>query len=209
MKRVVVIGGGVAGLGAAYKVRRAAAEGHDVSVTVLEKDGRVGGKVASEITHDGFVVDGGPDCFLTEKPAVHRIAEQTGIADRKMPTDESRKKTWILVARQALRDARRRHDVRARRSSCRSRRPGCSPGRASCAPAWTSSSRARNAGPRGTPPRSTTRRWRASSCAGWAARSSTGSRSRSWAACTRPIPRRCRSRPRTLGCWTWSRSSGA
>jgi oxygen-dependent protoporphyrinogen oxidase len=96
MKKVVVIGGGVAGLGAAYKIRRAAAEGHDVSVTLLEKDDRLGGKIASELTDDGFIVDGGPDCFLTEKPAVHRIAKLTGIEDDKMPTDESRKKTWIL-----------------------------------------------------------------------------------------------------------------
>ncbi len=96
MKKVVVIGGGVTGLGAAYKVKRAAAEGHEVSVTLVEKDGRLGGKVASEITADGFVVDGGPDCFLTEKPAVHRIAKLTGIDGDKLPTDEARKKTWIL-----------------------------------------------------------------------------------------------------------------
>jgi oxygen-dependent protoporphyrinogen oxidase len=96
MRSIVVIGGGVTGLGAAYKVRRAAAEGHDVAVTLVEKDGRVGGKIASEVTEDGFVVDGGPDCFLTEKPAVHRIAKLTGIEGDKLPTDESRKKTWIL-----------------------------------------------------------------------------------------------------------------
>lgn len=96
MKHVVVIGGGVSGLGAAYKVKRAADEGHDVSFTLLEKDGRLGGKIASEVTEDGFVVDGGPDCFLTEKPAVHRIAKLTGIETDKLPTDESRKKTWIL-----------------------------------------------------------------------------------------------------------------
>ncbi|MBA4370444.1 MAG: protoporphyrinogen oxidase [Coriobacteriaceae bacterium] len=96
MGHVVVIGGGVAGLGAAYKIGRAADEGHDVSFTLLEKDGRLGGKIVSERTGDGFVVDGGPDCFLTEKPAVHRIAKLTGIESGKLPTDDSRKKTWIL-----------------------------------------------------------------------------------------------------------------
>jgi oxygen-dependent protoporphyrinogen oxidase len=96
MKEIVVIGGGVAGLGAAYKVKRAAEEGHEVSFTLLEKDDRIGGKIAGEVTDDGFVVDGGPDCFLTEKPAVHRIAKLAGIESDKLPTDESRKKTWIL-----------------------------------------------------------------------------------------------------------------
>ncbi len=95
MRRVIIIGGGVAGLGAAYKVARAAAEGHDVTFELVEKDPRLGGKVLTE-TVDGFVVDGGPDCFLTEKPAVHRIAKLTGIFDDELPTDDARKRTFIL-----------------------------------------------------------------------------------------------------------------
>jgi len=101
MKRIIIIGGGVAGLGAAYKVTRAASEGHDVEFTLLEKDKRLGGKIQTEIVPDPsekgrFIVDGGPDCFLTEKPACHRIAKLTGIFDDELPTDDSRKRTWIL-----------------------------------------------------------------------------------------------------------------
>jgi oxygen-dependent protoporphyrinogen oxidase len=101
MKRVIIIGGGVAGLGAAYKVRRAASEGHDVEFVLLEKDRRLGGKIQTEIVPDPlergrFIVDGGPDCFLTEKPACHRIAKLTGIFDDELPTDDSRRRTWIL-----------------------------------------------------------------------------------------------------------------
>ncbi len=101
MKRIIIVGGGVAGLGAAYKVARAASEGHEVEFTLLEKDRRLGGKIQTEIVPDPleegrFIVDGGPDCFLTEKPACHRIAKLTGIFDDELPTDESRKRTWIL-----------------------------------------------------------------------------------------------------------------
>ncbi len=101
MKRILIIGGGVAGLGAAYKVTRAASEGHDVEFVLFEKDPRLGGKIRTEIVRDPsgegkFIVDGGPDCFLTEKPACHRIAKLTGIFDDELPTDESRKRTWIL-----------------------------------------------------------------------------------------------------------------
>lgn len=99
MKKVIVIGAGVAGLGAAYKVARAAAEGLDVEFVLLEKDDRIGGKIAGELIddeHGHWVVDGGPDSFLTSKPAIHRIAKLTGIDDDKLPTDESRKKTLIL-----------------------------------------------------------------------------------------------------------------
>ena len=101
MKRVIIIGGGVAGLAAAYKVARAASEGHDVGFVLFEKDLRLGGKIRTETVWDPsdeskFIVDGGPDCFLTEKPACHRIAKLTGIFDDELPTDESRKRTWIL-----------------------------------------------------------------------------------------------------------------
>lgn len=101
MKRILIIGGGVAGLGAAYKITRAASEGHDIEFVLLEKDQRLGGKIQTEVVMDPseegrFIVDGGPDCFLTEKPACHRIAKLTGIFDDELPTDDSRKRTWIL-----------------------------------------------------------------------------------------------------------------
>jgi len=104
MKRVIIIGGGAAGLGAAFKVKRAAEEGHDVGFTLIEKDPRLGGKIASERVADEwdgadgaeFIIDGGPDCFLTSKPAVHRVAKSAGIFEDELPSDESRKKTLIL-----------------------------------------------------------------------------------------------------------------
>lgn len=95
MKRIVVIGGGVAGLGAAYKIRRAADEGHDVAFTLVEKEDRLGGKIHT-VHRDGFIIDAGCDSFLTMKTAAHRIARIAGIEDQKMPTDDSRKRTMIL-----------------------------------------------------------------------------------------------------------------
>src|SRR4030043_14666 len=101
MKRILIIGGGAAGLSAAYKVSRAASEGHDIEFILLEKDRRLGGKIQTEIVPDPseqgrFIVDGGPDCFLTEKPACHRIAKLAGIFDDELPTDDSRRRTLIL-----------------------------------------------------------------------------------------------------------------
>jgi len=99
MKKVIIIGGGVAGLGAALKVKRAADAGAEVDFVLIERADRLGGKIDGELveTERGtFVVDGGPDSFLTAKPAVRRIANEVGIGDDTMPTDESRKKTLIL-----------------------------------------------------------------------------------------------------------------
>ncbi|MDO8964822.1 MAG: protoporphyrinogen oxidase [Coriobacteriia bacterium] len=95
MKRIVVIGGGVAGLGAAFKIRRAANEGADVTFTLVEKDPRLGGKLQTEKIGD-FIVDGGSDAFIAQKPAVMRVAKLAGFDQDRMPSDESRKKTLIL-----------------------------------------------------------------------------------------------------------------
>ena len=99
MKKIIIIGGGVAGLAAAMKVRRAAEAGADVDFVLLERDSRLGGKIDGEIVktdRGAFVVDGGPDSFLTAKPAVHRIAELVGLSAKKLATDDSRKLTLIL-----------------------------------------------------------------------------------------------------------------
>ena len=101
MKRIIIIGGGVAGLGAAYKVKRAAEEGHDVEFVLVEKDGRLGGKLATDKIEDPdargtFVVDGGSDSFLTDKPAVHRVAKLLGIFDEETGTLDENKKTFIV-----------------------------------------------------------------------------------------------------------------
>ena len=99
MKKVIIIGGGVAGLGAAMKLRRAAEAGNDVDFVLIEKDARIGGKIAGELVDDEYghwVVDGGPDSFLNAKPAIHRIAKMCGVDGDKMPTDDSKKLTRIL-----------------------------------------------------------------------------------------------------------------
>ncbi len=101
MKRIIIVGGGVAGLGAAYKIRRAADAGHDVEFLLVEKDPRLGGKLATEIVEDpkgagSYIVDGGSDSFLTEKPAIHRVAKQLGIFEDETGTCEENKKTFIV-----------------------------------------------------------------------------------------------------------------
>ncbi len=100
-RHVIIIGGGIAGLAAAAKIRRAADAGHDVTFTLLEKEERLGGKlhtlhVADPETGERYVVDGGSDSFLTDKPAVHRIAKILGILEDETGTCDETKKTFIV-----------------------------------------------------------------------------------------------------------------
>ncbi|HEY5549149.1 MAG TPA: FAD-dependent oxidoreductase, partial [Coriobacteriia bacterium] len=100
MRHVVIIGGGIAGLGAAYKIRRAADAGHEVSFTLVEKDKRLGGKIFTDIASDPdggtYIADGGSDAFLTDKTAVHRVARLLGIFGEETGTLDETKKTFIV-----------------------------------------------------------------------------------------------------------------
>jgi oxygen-dependent protoporphyrinogen oxidase len=94
------VGGGIAGLGAAYKIRRAADAGHEVSFTLVEKDRRLGGKIHTDIAQDPdggtYIADGGSDAFLTDKTAVHRVARLLGVFDEETGTLDDTKKTFIV-----------------------------------------------------------------------------------------------------------------
>jgi protoporphyrinogen/coproporphyrinogen III oxidase len=80
MPDVVVVGAGIAGLTAAWALARAG-----VDVLVLEQRPRAGGVIVTE-TVDGFVIDGGPDALLVQKPAAVDLCRELGIADRLVPT---------------------------------------------------------------------------------------------------------------------------
>ena len=100
VRHVVIVGGGIAGLGAAYKIRRAADAGHEVSFTLVEKDDRLGGKIFTDVARDPdggtYIADGGSDAFLTDKAAVHRVARLLGILDEETGTLDETKKTFIV-----------------------------------------------------------------------------------------------------------------
>jgi len=106
VKKVIIIGGGAAGLGAAYKVRRAAEAGHDVDCVLIEKDLRLGGKLATDIVADPeggeYVVDGGSDAFVSGKPAIGRIARMLGIDEAMVPAREENKKTLIVKGKRLI-----------------------------------------------------------------------------------------------------------
>jgi oxygen-dependent protoporphyrinogen oxidase len=92
--QVAIVGGGITGLAAAERaVERL---GRD-EVLLLEAGGRVGGKIATEYV-DGYVVEGGPDCFLAAKPAGLELCRRLGIADRLRPTNPALRRSFVKRA---------------------------------------------------------------------------------------------------------------
>ena len=75
----MVVGGGIAGLAAAWEARRLATE-HDLElkITLLEASERFGGKLRTE-RDEGIALEWGPDSFLASKPAARELAAELGL----------------------------------------------------------------------------------------------------------------------------------
>lgn len=94
--RVAVIGGGIAGLAAAYELEKARVAGADVTYTLFESRDKLGGSLASE-TVNGVVLERGPDSFLSEKPAGAELCRELGLGDQLTPSNDANRKTYIIV----------------------------------------------------------------------------------------------------------------
>lgn len=79
--RVAVLGGGISGLGAAYGLRQAIPSPSELELTVVEARNDFGGTIGTEVTQ-GFLVERGPDSFVTLKPRALELARELGIGDR-------------------------------------------------------------------------------------------------------------------------------
>ncbi|MCG5213982.1 protoporphyrinogen oxidase [Streptosporangium sp. KLBMP 9127] len=77
-RHVVVVGGGIAGLAAAWYLRQAG--GDTLRVTILEGSPRIGGKLcASEVA--GLAVDVGAEAMLARRPEGKELARLVGLGD--------------------------------------------------------------------------------------------------------------------------------
>lgn len=99
--RTAVIGGGIAGLAAAYELERARAADPTVRYTLFEARERLGGALASEVVQ-GTVLERGPDSFLTEKPAAAALCRELGLGADLIPSNDAQRKTYILVGNELV-----------------------------------------------------------------------------------------------------------
>jgi oxygen-dependent protoporphyrinogen oxidase len=94
--RIAIIGGGIAGLAAAYELEQARAAGAVVTYTLYEANARLGGVLASEVVN-GAVLERGPDSFLTEKPSAAALCRELGLGAELLPSNDAERKTFIVV----------------------------------------------------------------------------------------------------------------
>ena len=87
---IVIIGGGISGLAAAHRLNE-----QNVTVTLLEASPRLGGTIQTE-QRDGFLIERGPDSFISEKPQALALANQLGLESRLIQTNEQFRRSFIV-----------------------------------------------------------------------------------------------------------------
>ncbi|PYO58792.1 MAG: protoporphyrinogen oxidase, partial [Candidatus Rokuibacteriota bacterium] len=93
---MVIVGGGIAGLAAAHRVVEWSRErGRAVDLTLFEAADRLGGTIQTE-RRDGFLVECGPDSFLSEKPWALALCRRLGVEDRLVRTDDRFRRTFVV-----------------------------------------------------------------------------------------------------------------
>jgi len=95
--RVIIVGGGIAGLTCA---RRLATQSRQQSlpmqITLVEASPRLGGVITTEQV-DGFLVEGGPDCFISEKPEAVQLCKEIGLGDDIIGTNPEKRRSFVLI----------------------------------------------------------------------------------------------------------------
>jgi oxygen-dependent protoporphyrinogen oxidase len=90
---VAIIGGGISGLSAAYALHK-----RQVPYLLLEAGPSLGGVIRTE-TRDGFLLEGGPDSMLAQKPEGLALCRELGLGDRLVPTNPDLRSVYVLHRR--------------------------------------------------------------------------------------------------------------
>jgi protoporphyrinogen/coproporphyrinogen III oxidase len=100
--RVAVLGGGITGLAAAYRLRELAAA-HEIPLEtiLLESSDRVGGAIET-IREDGYLIETGADSILSEKPTALRLVKRLGIESDVIGTQERFRRTYVVRERKLV-----------------------------------------------------------------------------------------------------------
>jgi protoporphyrinogen/coproporphyrinogen III oxidase len=94
MKRIAIIGGGIAGVSAAYELALQQQAGAAIEFALFEATSRLGG-IVETVRREGFVIECGPDSWVTEKPWARELAIELAFGSELVPSNDERRKTYI------------------------------------------------------------------------------------------------------------------
>lgn len=95
-KKIVIIGGGISGLSAAYRLSRLSKQsGVPLDISLLDARGRFGGVIETH-SREGFLMEGGPDSFISEKPWALELCRELGLENEIIQTNPDMRRSFIL-----------------------------------------------------------------------------------------------------------------
>jgi oxygen-dependent protoporphyrinogen oxidase len=94
-KRIAIAGGGISGLATAYQL---ACDG--VEFTLFEASERLGG-IVETVRSQGFVIECGPDSWVTEKPWARELAVELGLEDQIIASNDQSRRTYVQQGSEA------------------------------------------------------------------------------------------------------------
>jgi oxygen-dependent protoporphyrinogen oxidase len=100
MKRIAIIGGGISGLTAAYELELARKRGAEIDWHLYEAGNRLGGIIETtrHATPEGdFILEGGPDGWVSEKPWARELAIELGLEAELIYSNDATRKTYIVT----------------------------------------------------------------------------------------------------------------
>jgi oxygen-dependent protoporphyrinogen oxidase len=96
MSKIVVIGGGITGLAVAHRVlERSMALRKQVELVLIEGSARLGGIVQTD-KREGFLLERGPDSFLSEKTAGIELAKRLQLESHLIETNQNHRRSFIV-----------------------------------------------------------------------------------------------------------------
>ncbi|GAA0324792.1 protoporphyrinogen oxidase [Bacillus carboniphilus] len=93
-KKIVIVGGGITGLSAAYYLKKNCKE-TSVDITIIEKSNDIGGKI-NTLHRDGFIIERGPESFLSRKQPVVTLTKELDLEEELVGTNPEAKANYIL-----------------------------------------------------------------------------------------------------------------
>ena len=96
LKRIVIVGGGISGLAAAHHVLEIAASSRRaIQLTLIESSADLGGIVKTTLK-DGFLLERGPDSFISEKPEAIELSRRLGLETQLIETNTGNRRSFIV-----------------------------------------------------------------------------------------------------------------
>ncbi len=95
-KKIAIIGGGITGLAATYELTQQAHRTNTpIDIELFEQAPELGGKIITK-KDDPYLVEGGPDCFIVEKPWALQLIKELGLENELLNTSSGATGTFVF-----------------------------------------------------------------------------------------------------------------